>query len=104
MPAIHAGMTNSAFSFPMGESKIMEHFAAYVVVGRSFKWAPVRLKRSLQFRILTLRGDYAHRNNFPRGLVTFCALLRHLATKSSHGVPSTRNASRQNPVVSRPSR
>ena len=32
MPAIHAGMTNSAFSFPMGESKIMEHFAAYVLV------------------------------------------------------------------------
>ena len=28
----------------------------------------------------------------------------HLATKSNQGVPSTRKASRQNPVVSRPSR
>src|SRR4030095_9125721 len=41
----------------------------------------------------------------PPGSARYCNVMTlcHLATKSNQGVPTTRNASRQNPVVSRPS-
>jgi hypothetical protein len=34
MPAIHAGMTKFAFSFSVGERKIMEHFVVRVFQNR----------------------------------------------------------------------
>src|SRR5713226_1343564 len=45
MPAIHAGMTNSAFSFSVGERKLMNHFVVKFPV-----WLRLRRARSFAVR------------------------------------------------------
>jgi hypothetical protein len=63
--------------------------------------------------VIATRPHYdstSHRDRYPNQLlekvrgVVVLRHRRHLATKSNQGVPSARNVSRQNPVVSKPSR
>jgi hypothetical protein len=45
MPAIHAGMTNAAFSSSVDKRKLMKHF----VVNASFSYVPAHVARASGF-------------------------------------------------------
>src|SRR5262245_51196635 len=82
----------------------IESFQHGVLESRSTRMSP---EASLQNWLPAIHAGMTTSTLFilwsERKLIMICFTCLHLATKSNQGVPTTRNTSRQNPVVRRPS-